>query len=74
MGGQNLNFIKSDSTGKTDIYDIASSLNDAYLGVIKWYSPWRRYTFYPKDDTLFDAGCLAEIEEFLSDLMEARKR
>jgi hypothetical protein len=33
------------------------------LGTIKWYAPWRRYTFHPAAGTLFDAACLRDIEE-----------
>lgn len=34
------------------------------LGWVKWYSPWRRYVFYPSQQTLFDAACMLELAEF----------
>ena len=42
------------------------------LGVVKWYSPWRRYAFFPNPDTLYDVSCLGELVEFVRNLMEAR--
>lgn len=42
------------------------------LGIIKWYAPWRRYVFYPHEDTLFDANCLINLTDFL--IIETNKR
>jgi len=38
--------------------------DDFLLGVIKWYGPWRQYTFYPTEQSaLFNYKCLREIAE-----------
>jgi hypothetical protein len=42
------------------------------LGQIKWYPAWRRYVFFPSENTLYDANCLEEIEKFLRELMASR--
>lgn len=34
------------------------------LGVIQWFSPWRRYCFYPAPDTIYDTNCLDKIASF----------
>lgn len=39
---------------------------DLALGCVKWYSPWRRYCFYPENNLLFDASCLWDIADFIS--------
>jgi hypothetical protein len=46
------------------------------LGEVKWYSPWRRYCFWPNfyKTTIFDAACLSEIQAFINQLMEMRKQ
>jgi hypothetical protein len=48
--------------------------DDSALGWIKWYSPWRRYVFYPRADTLFDSACLIEIAAFCCEQTKQRKR
>jgi hypothetical protein len=35
------------------------------LGVVSWHAPWRRYSFHPAGNTLFDARCLDTIAAFL---------
>lgn len=49
--------------GKTLIKHVVC--NNTMLGVIKWYSQWRRYVFYPEINTLFDDKCLENIRYHL---------
>jgi hypothetical protein len=46
-------------SGKTLIWDVFNS--GVWLGVIRWYAPWRTYCFYPLPDRVFDQSCLREI-------------
>ncbi len=40
-----------------------------FLGRVAWYAPWRQYCFYTEDDeTVFSAGCLRDIAEFMTEL------
>ena len=34
------------------------------LGIVRWFSSWRRYCFFPSDGSLYDAACLHEIAHF----------
>ena len=34
------------------------------LGVIAWFAQWRKYSFYPNADTVYEEVCLWEIGEF----------
>jgi len=44
------------------------------LGYVKWYAPWRRYCFFTDySEIVFDAGCLADIQDFINKLMSERK-
>lgn len=64
---------KSES-GKTLIYDVISNVDDSYLGVIRWFARWRKYTFNPCTSTSFDYNCLLEITIFLAKLTDERKK
>lgn len=70
-----LRFQQVPAPGTTSIYDVlsAAAYSQSPLGVIKWRSGWRRYVFLPEVETVFDAGCLTEIVEFINGLMAARK-
>lgn len=59
------------STGKTLIKHV--SCNGTFLGIIKWYSNWRRYVFFPEPTTIFDSKCLGNIQLHLERMMYAHK-
>jgi hypothetical protein len=78
MGGtatSHLSFVETgqSDSGLTHLYDVRSLRGATSLGQIRWYGPWRRYVFFPRADTLFDASCLTEIADFLHHLMEQRR-
>lgn len=60
------------ASGKTAVIIVSSAANDAPLGVINWYSSWRRYVFHPANDTLFDNECLKEISRKIMNLTALR--
>lgn len=66
-----LAFIETKDTGKTKVFDVISS--NVTLGEVRWYGPWRRYTFHPSEGTLFDRNCMNEIIVFIDQLMDDRK-
>ena len=49
------------------------AFNPIKLGIISWYSGWRRYCFHPEPTTLFDSKCLDGIKKYIDELMEERK-
>jgi len=51
-------------SGKTFIWQ-AVGRNDVVLGSVSWFGRWRRYTFQPGEDMVFDYQCLREIASFL---------
>lgn len=57
-----LQFTKLETDKKTDTWAVYSS--NVYLGTVKWYAQWRRYTFFPDQGTLFDSMCLSELAAF----------
>jgi len=58
---------------KTNVYFIQTKNGDVDLGVVKWYAPWRQYTFFPVDNTIFSRGCMSDINTFIENLMNERK-
>lgn len=43
------------------------------LGIVKWYAPWRRYTYSPAGPQVLDSNCLREISEFCEVQTQLRK-
>ena len=41
--------------------------SDQHLGLIKWYGPWRQYTFTPslEAELIFNDGCIQGIADVL---------
>ena len=65
-------FDRTSESGKTKVWRVTSSGNN--LGMICWYSHWRKYVFAPApSECIFDAGCLEEISVFLKAQMLAHK-
>ncbi len=58
---------------KTHIWDVLAKSSGADLGQIKWYGPWRQYCFVPSASTIFNKGCMEDINNFLEIQMELRK-
>lgn len=44
-----------------------------FLGHVKWHSPWRKYVWYPAEDTIFDPECLEDIAERLRSETDKQK-
>ncbi len=38
------------------------------LGKIRWYPAWRQYCFFPTRPAIYSAGCLKDIDRFISAL------
>lgn len=53
---------------KTPIIIVRNKVNEE-LGQIKFYPQWRKFVFYPKENTLFDSSCLDDIKSNL-DLLQ----
>src|SRR5690348_314298 len=35
------------------------------LGLVKFYPPWRQYSFFPLEGTVFEKQCMRDIVEFM---------
>ena len=60
---------------KTEIWDCQNVRHGHELGVIRWDGGWRQYIFAPAiySMPIFSAGCLADIQDFIGQLIAKRK-
>ena len=73
-GSKDLEFVFWSKPGKTSIYNVVSKNKQSILGEIKWFGRWRQYCFYPSPNCVFNYGCLQDIQDFIVELMEERRR
>ena len=68
-------FTEVGDTGKTKVWHVVTTYDGGgtVLGTIKWYGPWRKYSFFPTPTTLFEPTCLREIADFIDKAMAERK-
>lgn len=69
-----IHFENMNVKGKLPQYICLNNTSGAILAVVKWYSPWRQYCFFPLAETIFNTGCLDDVKDFIRQLMEERKR
>ena len=60
-------------TGLTKVWEVNTIKDTIPLGHIRWYSPWRKYCFFPLGGTVYAASCLGDIADFIKKQMDMRK-
>lgn len=68
-----IDFVEGHSNGITKVFLVKEKEGNGHLGMIKWYSPWRKYSFFPNQNTIFETDCLKDIISFITKLMLDRK-
>jgi len=55
---------------KTKIIEVVSKTHSLpiRLGIIKWWSSWRQYAFFPETGTIFNIECLNDIQSYIKEL------
>lgn len=73
-GGVHLSFeLQPKPTGRrTEIWTVVDG-GEYRLGEVRWWAAWRRYTFHPDADTLYDPSCLIRIAHFCTEQTQQRK-
>jgi len=64
--------LKVTDSGKTEVWTIESR-DESLLGMIRWHPPWRQYTVFLEDCTIFNNQCLKDIIDVL-DVLNKYKR
>ena len=64
-----IEFIEKEIPGnrKTKSWFIQNTQSKTVIGWIHWHTGFRKYSFYPEDNMVFDAGCLESIAGFCRD-------
>lgn len=65
-------FVKVADKPKTSVWYCRSEISNDLLGIVKWYSPWRQYCFYPEPNTIFNPSCHKDIDDFMRQLEEGK--
>lgn len=65
---KNLIFIRQDINGIAFVVDIRSKKDGSWVGMIMWYSPYRRYCEFRGPDTVLDSECNDELKQYLKNL------
>lgn len=63
----------TDHKKKTKTFLIRNKETDFALGWIKWHTGFRKYSFYPEENTVFESTCLQDIIDFIKYLTDERK-
>lgn len=58
---------------KTNIYSVKNKISQEVIGYISWARNFRKYAFFPNNETYYDSKCLKEIAEYLMKLMEVKE-
>lgn len=53
---------------KTKVIEVLSKEHESSLGIIKWFSRWRQYAFFPQNETVFNVECLNDIQSYIRGL------
>jgi len=68
-----IDFRLYEDTGKTKKYNVITKGEEFKLGEVKWFSRWRKYSFFPEPNTVFEKDCMLDIADFMELLMIERK-
>ncbi len=66
-------FLLTEEKPKTKVWEIRTIEKDDLLGYIKWYPRWRKYSFFPCNNTVYENTCLHDIADFIKEQMRLRK-
>lgn len=59
---------------KTKRWSVTNSCSSFEIGEVKWFNSWRRYTFQPAPNCVFDVTCLSEIIHFINNVTMVRNQ
>lgn len=60
-----IRFVEGQPKPKTKTWYIVPVADPkGFLGWVKWFAPWRCYSFYPNGNAFFERRCLRDIADF----------
>lgn len=52
---------------KTSIWEVITLDDSQMLGSVRWFGRWRKYSFFPYNNTVYEVKCLRDIANFCED-------
>jgi hypothetical protein len=71
---QYLRFIEFEKKEKTRVIAVMNKHHEEVIGMIKWFSRWRQYCFFPTNETVWNINCLNDVNEVITMLADERKK
>ena len=68
-----INFVEIERKKKTLVWSCRVNRTSVELGVVKWYSRWRQYCYFPTVQAVYSGGCLSDIKRFIQQANVAHK-
>jgi len=72
--GTHIKFVPAPPKPKTKVWWIVNKYDDGHIGTIGWYASWRKYSFYPLNNTVYEQVCLREIADFCENKTKEHKQ
>lgn len=69
-----IHFVKVERKAKTSVWECRNNRSGSVLGIVKWYSQWREYCYFPYECSLYNDSCLNDIANFLNKITRAHKK
>jgi hypothetical protein len=66
--------VERSPSGKTRRWNVTSREGGGLIGAVQWHAPWRKYCFFPRDQTVFEEDCLRDIAKFIEAATLEHKR
>jgi len=58
-------FVEVERKPKTAVWSCRNNKSGREIGQVRWDAPWRQYCFFLTAASVYSAGCLEDIREFL---------
>lgn len=68
-----IDFLLMEQKPKTQVWRVETKEDKILLGIIKWLPRWRKYSFFPTENTVYENQCLKDIANFLEVLMNKHR-
>ena len=68
-----IKFIEVDEKPKTKVWSVQTIESELEIGIIKWRPSWRKYCFFPDNETVFEEDCLRDIADFIIEKTKEHK-
>ena len=56
---------ETSESGKTQIWEVTAKSDGFNLGQVRWFGRWRKYSFFPAPECVFEETCLGDVAEFI---------